>query len=183
MKKLIFVLLGVLALASCNNENKEIENQVAVKVSTADFEAKAINLVDQKIALEGTVSHVCKHGGKRFFLGEERVKVLSSDKIGSFDVNLEGSDVLVEGILREERVDEAFLIEWEAELEETVQAAEKELAHKGEPGHDHAEEENAEDPNAAAKDQIKAYRDQLAEAGKDYLSFFTVEVLDVQEKK
>ena len=60
--------------------------------------------------------------------------------------------MLVEGILREERVDEAFLIEWEAELEETVQAAEKELAHKGEPGHDHAEEENAEDPNAAAKE-------------------------------
>ena len=39
-------------MASCNNENKEIENQVAVKVSTADFEAKAINLVDQKIALK-----------------------------------------------------------------------------------------------------------------------------------
>ena len=108
---------------------------------------------------------------------------MASDKIGSFDVALEGSDVYVEGILREERVDEAFLVEWEAELDANARAKEKELAHKGEPGHDHAEEENAEDPNAGAIKQIKDYRDQLAESGKEYLSFFTVEVLDVKEKK
>jgi len=66
---------------------------------------------------------------------------------------------------------------------EAEASKEKEIAHKGEPGHDHAEEENAEDQNAAAEKQIKNYRDQLAETGKEYLSFFTVEVLDVQEKK
>ncbi len=183
MKKLVFILVAFIALSSCNNANKSIEDQMAVKVTNANFEKEAANLVDQKIALEGTVNHVCKHGGKRFFLGEERIKVLASDKIGSFDVALEGSDVYVEGILREERVDEAFLVEWEAELDANARAKEKELAHKGEPGHDHAEEENAEDPNAGAIKQIKDYRDQLAESGKEYLSFFTVEVLDVKEKK
>lgn len=189
MKKLIFVLLGVLAFVSCNNENKALKNQEAVFISSANFEQEAVNLVDQKIAMEGTVNHVCKNGGKRFFLGEERIKVLASDKIGSFDVGLEGSDVLVEGVLREERVDEAFLVQWEAELEETVKAAEKELAHKGEPGHENAEAEaeveadGTEDPNAATKKQIQTYREQLAESGKEYLSFFTIEVLDLKEKK
>ena len=115
MKKLVFILVAVIALVSCNNENKSIQDQEAVLVANADFEEKAVDLVDQKIALEGTINHVCKHGGKRFFLGEERIKVVASDKIGSFDVALEGSDVYVEGILREERVDEAFLVEWEAE--------------------------------------------------------------------
>ena len=38
-------------------------------------------------------------------------------------------------------------------------------------------------PMLQLRKQIKTYRDQLAEAGKEYLSFFTVEVLDVQEKK
>ncbi len=183
MKKLVFILVAVIALVSCNNENKSIEDQEAVKVANANFQKEAVDLVDQKIALEGTVNHVCKHGGKRFFLGEERIKILASNKIGSFDVALEGSDVYVEGILREERVDEAFLVEWEAELDANARVKEKELAHKGEPGHDHAEEENAEDPNAAAMKQIKDYRAQLAAAGKEYLSFFTVEVLELQEKK
>lgn len=183
MRKIIFVLIGVLALASCNNENKALKDQEAVFISIENFETAALDLVDQKIALEGLVNHVCKHGGKRFFLGEERIKILASDKIGSFDVALEGSDVLVEGILREERVDEDFLIEWEAELDESTKVREKELEHKGEPGHDHDEGENAEDPNAGALKQIKDYREQLADTGKEYLSFFTVEVLSLEEKK
>ena len=182
MRKIFFVLVGVLALASCNNENKALKDQEAVFVSRTDFETAALDLVDQKIALEGMVNHVCKHGGKRFFLGEERIKILASDKIGSFDVGLEGSEVLVEGILREERVDEAFLIEWEAELDESAKVREKELEHKGEPGHDH-EEENPDDPDAGALKQIKDYREQLAETGKEYLSFFTVDVLSLEEKK
>ena len=170
-------------MVSCNNEKRELKNQEAVVVSLVDFEKEALNLVDQKIALEGTVTYVCKNSGKRFFLGEERIKIVSSDKIGSFETGLEGSDVLVEGVLREERVDEAFLIEWEAELEETALTKEKELEHKGEPGHDQDEETEAEDPNAAAREKIKNYREQMAESGEEYLSFFTVEVLSVEEKK
>ncbi len=185
MKKIIFVLCGVLVLLSCNNQYKEFKNQKAVVVSTVDFENEAVNLVDQKIALEGTVTHVCKNGGKRFFLGEENIKVLASDKVGSFESSLEGSDVIVEGVLREERVDEAFLIEWEAELEEAVKAQEKEFAHKGEFGYEEAEvtEAESEDPNAATRKQIQTYRNQLAESGKEYLSFFTVEALKLKEKK
>lgn len=186
MNKLIYVFVVLLVLASCNNQYKEYKNQVAVPVSRINFEEEAVDLVDMKIAMEGTVTHVCKHGGKRFFLGEERIKILASDKIGSFETSLEGSDVAVEGILREERVDEAFLIEWEAELDEERRAQEKELSHKGEPGHDHAEEaevEEGEDPNAGTRKQIQTYRDQLTESGKEYLSFFTVEVLSVEEKK
>ena len=125
--------------------------------------------------------HVCKHGGKRIFVGEERIKVLASDKVGSFDTALEGSDVHVEGILREERVDEAYLLEWEGELEGSGEVQEKEVAHKGEPGHENAEE--TEDPNAAAKDRIAGFRQQIAESDKDYVSLYTVEVLSVDEKK
>ena len=183
MKKLVFLLVAILALASCNNANKAIEDQEAVMVSNANFETEAVDLVDQKIALEGTVTKVCKNGGKRFFLGEEGIKVLASDKIGSFETSLEGSDVYVEGILREERIDEAFLVEWEAELSDAAQAVKKEVAHVGDPGHENEEEEHEADPDAAAKNQIKGYRDQLAEADKEYISFFTVEVLDVEEKK
>jgi hypothetical protein len=182
MKKLLFILIGVLVLVSCNNENKAIKNQEAVKVSLANFEEEVADLTDMKIALEGTVTHVCKHGGKRFFLGEERIKVTASEEIGTFDTKLEGSDVYVEGILIEERVDEAYLVDWEDELETDAAVKEKEIAHTGEPGHDHAEE-SAEDPNADARERIANLRAQLEESGKEYLSFYEVKVLSVQEKK
>ncbi len=180
MKKLVFLLVAVLALVSCNNANKAIEDQEAVMVSKANFEMEVVDLVDQKIALEGTVTHVCKHGGKRFFLGEERIKILASDKIGSFEPSLEGSDVYVEGILGEERIDEAFLVEWETEINEDALAKKKEVAHKGESSHE--EEETAEKEIESSRKQIKKYREQLTETGKEYLSIFTVDVLDVQEK-
>ena len=172
-----------MVLGACNSENRALKDQEAVTVSRENFEQEASGLVDKKIALEGTVTHVCKHGGKRFFLGEERIKVVASDRIGSFETSLEGSDVYVEGILREERVDEAFLAEWESELKESAEVKEKEIAHKGEPGHDHAEEAETEDPNASARKQIEQYREQLAREGKEYLSFYSVEVLDVKENK
>lgn len=96
------ILLGILALGmlvACNNQNDK-----ATSVTTAEFETVAANLLDQTVSIEGTVMHVCKHGGKKMFLNDDNVKIIASEKIGVFDSALEGSTVTVKGIVREEMV-------------------------------------------------------------------------------
>lgn len=114
------ILLGILALSllgACNNQNTED----ATPVSTAEFANIANNMVDEMVIIEGTVMHVCKHGGKKMFINEDRVKVIASEKLAAFDQELEGSTVVVIGIIREEAVP---VLTSEPEVVETEDAAE-----------------------------------------------------------
>ena len=181
MKYVLPLFVLAIVFAACNNNPKA--GQDATAVTPAEFIEKAPDLVDQLVSMEGTVVHVCKHGGKRLFLGEERIKVLASNKVSVFDVALEGSDVVIDGFLREERIDEAYLAEWERELNESEVVEEKEVAHKGEPGHDHAEESEDHDARMANLQKIQEYREQIAASDKGYLSFYSVEASKLKEKK
>ncbi|HSG67837.1 MAG TPA: OB-fold nucleic acid binding domain-containing protein [Bacteroidales bacterium] len=83
------------------------QEQVAVNepivVALADFDAKAETLVGQEVILEGTVVHVCKHGGKKMFITAEdpevRIKITPGEETESFDVELEGSYVKIHGVV------------------------------------------------------------------------------------
>jgi hypothetical protein len=72
-------------------------------IKPSEFPDKAEKYMDQKIQIEGLVVHVCKHGGKKMFLvGEDpdvRVKIDASDEVSVFDAELEGSTVMVQGIV------------------------------------------------------------------------------------
>jgi len=96
-------LLGIVTfslLVACNNQNSE----KATAITSSEFANIAESLIDQNVSIEGTVMHVCKHSGKKLFINEDRVKVIASEKIASFDVALEGSTVIIKGIVREEAV-------------------------------------------------------------------------------
>lgn len=183
MKKLLFLILIIpfLILASCNNSGKGngSENDT-LKVSVATFADKADSLVDKMVLIEGTVLHTCKHGGKRLFLVDNNndsvtVEVTAGGEISKFDEALIGSRIRVAGYLREERIDQKYLNEWEAEVlkpEENHQAG----IHTGVKGH--------EDQDKQAKlDQINAIREELKSSGKDHLSNFSIEAIKYQELK
>lgn len=178
MKKhlLTFLLIPVL-LAACNNRQTSFNN--AVKLDIAHLDSLAPGLVGKLVRVDGTVVHVCRESGKRFFLGEENFKVLASDKIARFDVSLEGSDVVATGILKEDRITEEYLNSWEQELQTTAQVPLKEAVHTGEGGNNDA----AESATETQLKQIKNYRDQIAMNGKGYLSFFSLEINDLREVK
>jgi hypothetical protein len=139
-----------------------------VKLPVEEFETKAGDLVDQMVEIEGTVIHVCRYGGKRLFLiGEKskpQIKVTTSNKISAFDAKLEGSDIIAEGILREFRVDEAYLDQLEKNARESAEKA----LNEDRQGHDL---HRHQDPLKS----INNMREQLKKSGKDYLSFFSVE--------
>lgn len=124
IKKLFFFAALAFAVAACNNAGQDGDKEA---MTVGELMEQAETLVDQTVMVEGTVTHVCKHGGKRLFITDgmdHEIKVESGENIAQFDATLEGSEVVVEAIVRELRIDEAYLQEWEAEL--AAEAAETE---------------------------------------------------------
>jgi hypothetical protein len=131
------------------------------------------------ICLEGMVVHVCRESGKRLFLGEESFKILATNKLPTFKIEWEGSDILAYGFLKEDRIDESYLADWEKELQEGAQVKMKEETHTYE-----AESKGLDESAISTQmDQINGYREQIAASGKGYISFYSLEAESIHEKK
>jgi len=116
-KRIIFVFAITVVIISCNNMAGDKGNVLTVD----EFEIKAADFADQEIVIEGTVHHVCKHGGERMFIMNDdpdvSVKIVPGENMANFDAELEGSDLIVTGLIAEDYiVDKEFLDEWEAEI-------------------------------------------------------------------
>lgn len=187
MKNLFIALLSIsLFTISCANSTKEEttkDSAVVLKYDVDKLIPGLDTLIGKTVQVSGTVDHVCKHGGKRMFLfqsdPETRIKIEVGDEQSSFDAAWETSDVVVEGVVTELRIDEKYLAEWEAELaaeekeandEKTKTEEEKDAnAHAGGLG-----EQADMGTHTEAYEQIKEYRDEIAKSEKGYLSFFSI---------
>jgi len=178
MKKFLLpILLISLTLSACSN-SKSAKNET-VAVNLGEVKTKAPELVGKLISMEGMVVHVCRESGKRLFLGEERFKVLATNTVPTFKVEWEGSDVLVTGFLKEDKIDETYLANWEKELEEGAKIAMKEATHTYD-----AESKGLDESAITTQyDQIKGYREEIAAGGKGYISFYSLEAESIVEKK
>ena len=152
-----------------NDETSALEetpNEITL-LAIGEFDAKAGEFVDQEVMVEGIVDHVCKHGGKKLFLVSDDGDLhVESDE--RFDEALTGSEVVVKGIVREFRIDEAYCLKME---DDNIQS--------------HKKGETDEDLYEMKMAQIQEYRDSMLTAGVDHLSFYSIEYLslDVKEKK
>ena len=138
----LFTLMLALSFSSCQNKQQTTEKEGTEKSccssqSEAKIEKKAFtpeklmaegaSLVGQQIKIQGTVSHVCKHGGKKCFLtsedSEAGVQVMAGGDIAAFDKELIGSDIVVKGTVKERRVTKDQIAEQENALKEAVKKA------------------------------------------------------------
>ena len=127
--------------------------------------------VGQQIAVSGLCSHLCKHGGKKMFLrgANGLLRIESSKQTGAFKTDAVNEPVRVTGILRETRIDETYLRNWEDRLASGVA------------GHDGCETEAAArgDRGSTEQQKIDNFRKRIAERaereGKNYLSVFYVD--------
>ena len=114
-------------------------------------------------------------------MGSDDTKTIRIEacKLGSFDQKCVNSIVKVNGILREERVDEAYLQRWEA----AVAAQTAEQHGEVESGCDSEKAARGETGNTVAE-RIVDFREKIATrkaaVGKEYLSFYYVEALSYE---
>ena len=119
IKKVLFIALAMIAFIACNNTQQQAntegtadEQAVAevIVITPENFQDKAADLIGQEVNIEGTVVHVCKHGGKKMFImgsdPEKRIKINAPDDLAAFQAELEGSYVTVVGIVEEIETEE-----------------------------------------------------------------------------
>ena len=185
-KKLI-IAIAIVAMTfigtSCGNKQQKSASEATTEQSASSaleidsLLANAESLAGQEVTIEGVCTHTCKHGAKKIFLmGSDDTQVIrvEAGTLGAFDPKCVNSIVRVTGTLKEQRIDEAYLQNWEAQLK--AQAAEKHGT--GEAGCDSekkARGETANSPEARIADFRAKIADRKAETGKEYLSFYFME--------
>lgn len=202
IRKILFLFVITAIIAGCNNtqspssETEGSEQEMTAEMVTlaiVDFDNEAGNYVGKEVQISGLVNHTCKHGGKRMFIidteTEQTVKIEAGENIPSFDAELEGSEVIVTGIINELIIDEAYLLEWEAEIEaEMSEATAEEIeehADEAEEGeHEHAGgglgEKADMGEHISGFEKIENYRKEIKESGKDHLSFYSIECISFE---
>ena len=192
-RKLAVVLTSaalMLTVAACGGNKKAndkaetaTEQAATSTLQIDDVLAQAETLANQEITLEGVCTHTCAHGATKIFLmGSDDTKTIRVEaaKLGAFDKKCVNNIVKVNGILREQRIDEAYLQQWAAQLK--AQTAEKH-GEAGKAGCDSemkARGETATTTEGRIADFRKKIEARQAAEGKAYLSFYFVEALSYE---
>ena len=171
-------ILGILTIAglivSCGTPSKKEEQKSETKIAEVTPEqvlADLPNFVEKEVSITGTVNHVCTHGGKRMFIiGKENpdaaIKITPNDEIGAFERELEGSNVTISGVVKELRIDEAYVANLEKEI---AGGTDNEAIHDHSNGTHNTEAENEQ------KAQIDAMKEQIASSENGYYSQYWIE--------
>ena len=175
----VAMIAACLVMVSCGGGKKQqAAEEAVVAMSIDDVMAKAGELVDQTVVIEGVCTHTCSHGAKKMFLvGSDDTKTLriEAGELGAFDTKVVNNVVTVKGIIKEERIDEAYLVDWETRLKN--QTEEKHGNEEGEGGCDTEKNARGETANTA-EGRIADFRAKIAAekeaTGKEYLSFYHV---------
>ena len=170
---------------SCGNKQQKSASEATTEQSASSaleidsLLANAESLAGQEVTIEGVCTHTCKHGAKKIFLmgsdDTKTIRVEAGTKIGSFKPETVNNLVRITGKLVEQRIDEAYLTEWEAQVK--AQTAEK----HGTTAQGCASEQKArgEAPANSIEERITNFRqriaDRQAKEGKNYLSFYYIE--------
>ena len=186
MRKLIIAIVAMAFIAvSCDNtttkkeestKSEQIAPEQITTVTLAEFDNKVGDLVGKKIAITGTVDHICKHGGQKLFIvdteSDGRVKVTPDENIAAFNSELEGENIDIVGIVEEQRIDEAYLREWEEEI-----LADSDMGDdKGEGKHlgGNMEKGGSDADENEEMEKVNHLREMLVESGDDHLSFYSI---------
>lgn len=118
MKKvLVLLIISLITFTGINAQSKQKAPKLP-SFTVENFDQKAGKYIGKPVYITGTVDHVCKHSGKKLYIvnkNDDKVEVLAGD-IEKFPKELEGEDIKVKAIVKEERIDEEYLKEWETEI-------------------------------------------------------------------
>lgn len=180
MKKL-YIIIAVLALgmsfASCGNSKKQSESASASELVSQKIDVEhamyvedilqnAEKEVGKEVTLRGFVTHTCKHSGRRcFVMGRDQktsIRVEAKGNIGGFNRELIGSELIIKGVLKENKLTKEYIDQAEEEL--------KEKQGKGEEGETCESELN----------NLNGMREWMKANNKDYYSIYYIEGTDYE---
>lgn len=184
MKKVSFILIAFLAaltLSSCqsNSENKaeSQQEQVTTALSIDELLSEAESLNGITVSIEGVCTHICSHGAKKIFLmGTDDTKTIRIESNNAFSQDCVNSLVVVSGKVVEERIDEAYLVNWETQVENDTH----EKHGDDEEAAGCASEQQAQNETLVntVEERIENFRKRIAkekeQTGKEYLSFYHI---------
>lgn len=162
MKKVLILVSFLAVMISCADASKKKDKEVAndvekTLIALADFDTTAGDYIDKEVQVKGIVDHVCKHGGKKILLVNDDADVHIESET-RFDDALMGSEILVNGVVTEFRVDEAYLLKKE---EDHIQS--------------HKEGADSEEAYNEKMEHLQAYRDLMKEESVDHLSYYSLD--------
>lgn len=180
IKSLIILAVSALVMTACgNNQNNKAAEETAAPIAIT-IDSLYVNgeaLVGELIEIEGVCTHICSHSASKIFLmGDTNPKALRVEaaELGSFAQECVNSVVKVQGMLREERINEEYLQRWEQRIADKT----AEQHGDGDGGCDTEKSARGETANSD-EGRIADFRARIAERqqaeGKDYLSFYFVE--------
>ncbi len=132
MKRLLYTFCAALILVSCiGNGSKSTNKEQGAETKATTQETiysldellhSAQELVETEVIVRGTVTHTCKHSGRRcFIVGDDQktsFRVEATGDIGGFNRELIGSELAIKGMLRENRLTHEYLNAWEERVKE-----------------------------------------------------------------
>lgn len=127
---------------------------------------KLLNVVDAQVGKEvkitGTVTHVCKHSGKKCFIvgddGKTTIQIMAGGDITAFGQDLVGSDIEALGIVKEHRVAKDAI--------DTNEKTAHDKMHSGEGSHEQCQ---------AMLDNVKTMREWMEKNNKDYFAIYYID--------
>ncbi|HKL38703.1 MAG TPA: hypothetical protein VJ876_07380 [Bacteroidales bacterium] len=156
--RILSLMLLAAALLSCSGPNGGEDSQTSQNnpvLQVTQVTDDPVQYIDQKITIEGMVTHVCRHGGKRLHLSkagsDEMIRVRTGENMTPFKRELEGSTIEVTGTFIEERMDQEYL----DKLKKGQESAES---------HDHHEGDHSEGNEQATGEQADVEQGQVSEA-------------------
>ena len=187
---LLFIMLTTITsclLTSCKSKTTQSatsQSQMSQSqiLEVDDILARADSLTGKTFTTEALCTHICAHGGGKIFLmGSDDTQTIRVEaaKLGSFDTKCVNSIVRVTGTLKEQRVDEAYLQQWESRLK----AAAAEKHGEGEAGcstEKKARGETANTPEARIADFRAKIAKRQAESVTPFLSFYYMEAANYE---
>lgn len=192
IKKLLLMALVAVTFASCSNKtSQESADNQNLAVAVDSLLANPDNYVDKEVTIEGAVSHLCAHGGRKaFILGSDENTMIRCDATaemgGAFPKDVIHTVIRVKGKFVEERLDEAGIRELEAQHAQMVSRVAEQDGEEAAQTAATATSGCETERKAAGQAEVESFNAQMADyrariadrntrEGKPYLSFYSIQ--------
>jgi len=187
MKQGVVFIMAVAFLFSCQTPVEQEEEKV---YTISEFLLDADMLDSTVVQVKGMVDHLCMGSRAKIHFvcpedTDESIKIFAGEEMGEFSDTLQGQMVVVKGLVSvSTRIDEAYLTDWEAELEEGADHHH----HGDEEGeaeeHHHHHGDEVEEPETHHHgNQVKLiakYRKMIQDSGKGYINLYKITVTEIR---